>query len=102
MCRYFVPHYRPSRDVRPSRESYSDVDEQDNIDDLILEKPEDKSNDILAMRLQQKAERDRKRKRANSGVVEIRKDMKSVRGLSTESVMERIKDAQDEKDDRSL
>ena len=99
-----VPHYRPSRDVRPSRKSYSDVDEQDDIDDLILEKPEDKSNDILAMRLQQKAERDRKRKRANSGVVEIRKDMKSVRGLSTESVMERIKDAQeqDEKDDRSL
>lgn len=99
-----VPHYRPSRDVRPSRESYRDVDEQDDIDDLILEKPEDKSNDILAMRLQQKAERDRKRKRANSGVVEVRKDMKSVRGLSTESVMERIKDAQeqDEKDDRSL
>ena len=97
-----VPHYRPSRDVRPSRESYSDVDEQDNIDDLILEKTEDKSNDILAMRLQQKAERDRKRKRVNSGVVEIRKDMKSVRGLSTESVMERIKGVQDEKDDRSL
>ena len=99
-----VPHYRPSRDVRPSHESYSDVDEQDNIDDLILEKSEDKSNDILAMRLQQKAERDRKRKKANSGVVEIRKDMKSVRGLSTESVMERIKDAQeqDEKEDRSL
>ena len=97
-----VPHYRPSRDVRPSRESYSDVDEQDDIDDLILDKSEDKSNDVLAMRLQQKAERDRKRKRANSGVVEIRKDMKSVRGLSTESVMERIKDVQDEKDDRSL
>lgn len=97
-----VPHYRPSRDVRPSRESYSDVDEQDNIDDLILEKSEDKSNDVLAMRLQQKAERDRKRKKANSGVVEIRKDMKSVRGLSTESVMERIKGVQDEKDDRSL
>lgn len=99
-----VPHYRPSRDVRPSRESYSDVDEQDNIDDLILDKSEDKSNDILAMRLQQKAERDRKRKRANSGVVEIRKDMKSVRGLSTESVMERIRcvQEQDEKDDRSL
>ena len=98
-----VPHYKPSKNVK-MRESYSDVDEQDNIDDLILEKPEDKSNDILAMRLQQKAERDRKRKRANSGVVEIRKDMKSVRGLSTESVMERIKDAQeqDEKDDRSL
>lgn len=86
-----VPHYRPSRDVRPSRKSYSDVDEQDN-------------NDILAMRLQQKAERDRKRKKASSGVVEIRKDMKSVRGLSTESVMESIKDAQeqDEEDDRSL
>lgn len=97
-----VPHYRPSRDVRPSRESYSDVDEQDNIDDLILEKSEDKSSDVLAMRLQQKAERDRKRKKANSGVVEIRKDMKSVRGLSTESVMERIKGVQDEKDDRSL
>ena len=98
-----VPHYRPSRDVKV-RESYLNVDEQDNIDDLILDKSEDKSNDILAMRLQQKAERDRKRKRANSGVVEIRKDMKSVRGLSTESVMERIKDAQeqDEKDDRSL
>lgn len=97
-----VPHYRPSRDVRLSRESYSDVDEQDNIDDLVLDKSEDKSNDILAMRLQQKAERDRKRKKANSGVVEIRKDMKSVRGLSTESVMERIKGVQDEKDDRSL
>ena len=98
-----VPHYRPSRDVKV-RESYSDVDEQDNIDDLVLDKSEDKSRDVLAMRLQQKAERDRKRKRANSGVVEIRKDMKSVRGLSTESVMERIKDAQeqDEKDDRSL
>lgn len=98
-----VPHYRPSRDVKV-HESYSDVDEQDNIDDLILDKSEDKSNDVLAMRLQQKAERDRKRKRANSGVVEIRKDMKSVRGLSTESVMERIKDVQeqDEKDDRSL
>lgn len=91
-----IPHYRPSRDVRPSRKSYSDVDEQDNIDDLILDKPEDKSNDILAMRLQQKAERDRKRKKANSGVVEIRKDMKSVRGLSTESVMERIRDAQEQ------
>ena len=96
-----VPHYRPSRDVRV-HESYSDVDEQDNIDDLVLDKSEDKSSDILAMRLQQKAERDRKRKKANSGVVEIRKDMKSVRGLSTESVMERIRGVQDEKDDRSL
>ena len=98
-----VPHFKPNRDVKV-RESYLKVDEQDNIDDLILEKPEDKSNDILAMRLQQKAERDRKRKKANSGVVEIRKDMKSVRGLSTESVMERIKGVQeqDEKDDRSL
>ena len=96
-----VPHYRPSKNVKV-HESYNDVDEQDNIDDLILEKSEDKSNDVLAMRLQQKAERDRKRKKANSGVVEIRKDMKSVRGLSTESVMERIKGVQDEKDDRSL
>ena len=98
-----VPHYRPNKNVRV-RESYSDVDEQDNIDDLVIDKSEDKSSDILAMRLQQKAERDRKRKKANSGVVEIRKDMKSVRGLSTESVMERIKDAQeqDEKEDRSL
>lgn len=96
-----VPHYRPSKNVRV-RESYSDVDEQDNIDDLVLDKSEDKSSDVLAMRLQQKAERDRKRKKANSGVVEIRKDMKSVHGLSTESVMERIKGVQDEKDDRSL
>ena len=98
-----VPHYRPSKNVKV-HESYSDVDEQDNIDDLVLDKSEDKSRDILAMRLQQKAERDRKRKKASSGVVEIRKDMKSVRGLSTESVMERIKGAQeqDEKDDRSL
>ena len=98
-----VPHFEPSKVVKV-RESYSDVDEQDNIDDLILDKSEDKSSDVLAMRLQQKAERDRKRKKANSGVVEIRKDMKSVRGLSTESVMERIKDVQkqDEKDDRSL
>lgn len=96
-----VPHYRPSRDVRV-HESYSDVDEQDNIDDVVLDKSEDKSSDILAMRLQQKAERDRKRKKANSGVVEIRKDMKSVHGLSTESVMERIKGVQDEKEDRSL
>lgn len=96
-----VPHYRPSKNVKV-RESYSDVDEQDNIDDLVLDKSEDKSSDVLAMRLQQKAERDRKRKKANSGVVEIRKDMKSVRGLSTESVMERIRDVQDEKEDRSL
>lgn len=96
-----VPHYRPSKNVKV-RESYSDVDEQDNIDDVVLDKSEDKSSDILAMRLQQKAERDRKRKKANSGVVEIRKDMKSVRGLSTESVMERIRGVQDEKDDRSL
>ena len=96
-----VPHYRPNKNVRV-RESYSDVDEQDNIDDLVIDKSEDKSSDILAMRLQQKAERDRKRKKANSGVVEIRKDMKSVRGLSTESVMERIRGVQDEKDDRSL
>lgn len=96
-----VPHFEPSRDVKV-RESYLKVDEQDDIDDLVLEKTEDKSNDILAMRLQQKAERDRKRKKANSGVVEIRKDMKSVRGLSTESVMERIKGVQDEKEDRSL
>lgn len=96
-----VPHYRPSRNVRV-HESYSDVDEQDNIDDVVLDKSEDKRSDILAMRLQQKAERDRKRKKANSGVVEIRKDMKSVKGLSTESVMERIKGVQDEKDDRSL
>lgn len=96
-----VPHYRPNKNVRV-RESYSDVDEQDNIDDVVLDKSEDKSSDILAMRLQQKAERDRKRKKANSGVVEIRKDMKSVRGLSTESVMERIRGVQDEKDDRSL
>ena len=96
-----VPHYRPNKNVRV-RESYSDVDEQDNIDDLVIDKSEDKSSDILAMRLQQKAERDRKRKKANSGVVEIRKDMKSVHGLSTESVMERIKGVQDEKDDRSL
>lgn len=50
-----VPHYRPSKNVRV-RESYSDVDEQDNIDDLVLDKSEDKSSDILAMRLQQKAE----------------------------------------------
>lgn len=96
-----VPHYRPNKNVRVC-ESYSDVDEQDNIDDLVIDKSEDKSSDILAMRLQQKAERDRKRKKANSGVVEIRKDMKSVRGLSTESVMERIRGVQDEKDDRSL
>lgn len=98
-----VPHYRPSKNVKV-RESYLKVDEQDDIDDLVLDKSEDKSNDILAMRLQQKAERDRKRKKANSGVVEIRKDMKSVRGLSTESVMERIRcvQEQDEKDDRSL
>lgn len=97
-----VPHYRPSRNVTPPRGSYSDVDEQDNIDDVVLDKSEDKSSDILAMRLQQKAERDRKRSKAKSGVVEIRKDMKSVRGLSTESVMERIKGVQDEKEDRSL
>ena len=96
-----VPHYRPSKNVRVC-ESYSDVDEQDDIDDLVLDKSEDKSSDILAMRLQQKAERDRKRKKANSGVVEIRKDMKSVHGLSTEFVMERIKGVQDEKEDRSL
>ena len=96
-----VPHYRPSKNVKV-RESYLNVDEQDDIDDLVLDKSEDKSSDILAMRLQQKAERDRKRKKANSGVVEIRKDMKSVRGLSTESVMERIRGVQDEKDDRSL
>ncbi|MGF0017462.1 relaxase/mobilization nuclease domain-containing protein [Sporofaciens sp. SGI.106] len=96
-----VPHYRPSKNVKV-RESYLNVDEQDDIDDLVLDKSEDKRSDILAMRLQQKAERDRKRKKANSGVVEIRKDMKSVRGLSTESVMERIRGVQDEKDDRSL
>lgn len=96
-----VPHYRPSKNVKV-RESYLNVDEQDDIDDLVLDKSEDKSSDILAMRLQQKAERDRKRKKANSGVVEIRKDMKSVRGLSTESVMERIRGVQDEKDDRSF
>lgn len=96
-----VPHYRPNKNVTV-RESYSDVDEQDNIDDVVLDKSEDKSRDILAMRLQQKAERDRKRNKAKSGVVEIRKDMKSVHGLSTEFVMERIKDVQDEKDDRSL
>ena len=96
-----VPHYRPSKNVKV-RESYLNVDEQDDIDDLVLDKSEDKSSDILAMRLQQKAERDRKRKKANSGVVEIRKDMKSVHGLSTESVMERIKGVQDEKADRSL
>lgn len=96
-----VPHYKPSKNVKV-RESYSDVDEQDNIDDLVLDKSEDKSSDVLAMRLQQKAERDRKRKKASSGVVEIRKDMKFVKGLSTESVMERIKGVQDEKVDRSL
>ena len=96
-----VPHYRPSKNVKV-RESYLNVDEQDDIDDVVLDKSEDKSSDILAMRLQQKAERDRKRKKANSGVVEIRKDMKSVHGLSTESVMERIKGVQDEKADRSL
>lgn len=97
-----VPHFKPDRDVTPPRESYLNIDEQDDIDDVVLDKSEDKSSDILAMRLQQKAERDRKRKKAKSGVVEIRKDMKSVRGLSTESVMERIRDVQDEKDDRSL
>lgn len=97
-----VPHFKPDRDVTPPRESYLNIDEQDDIDDVVLDKSEDKSSDILAMRLQQKAERDRKRKKANSGVVEIRKDMKSVRGLSTESVMERIKGVQDEKEDRSL
>lgn len=97
-----VPHYRPSRDVTPPRGSYLNIDEQDDIDDVVLDKSEDKSSDILAMRLQQKAERDRKRKKASSGVVEIRKDMKSVHGLSTESVMERIRGVQDEKDDRSL
>ena len=99
-----VPHFKPDRNVTPPRGSYLNIDEQDNIDDVVLDKSEDKSNDILAMRLQQKAERDRKRKKANSGVVEIRKDMKSVHGLSTESVMERIRGVQkqDEKDDRSL
>ena len=96
-----VPHYRPSKNVKV-RESYLNVDEQDDIDDLVLDKSEDKSRDVLAMRLQQKAERDRKRKKASSGVVEIRKDMKSVRGLSTEFVMERIRGVQDEKEDRSL
>lgn len=96
-----VPHYRPSKNVKV-RELYLNVDEQDDIDDLVLDKSEDKSRDVLAMRLQQKAERDRKRKKASSGVVEIRKDMKSVRGLSTESVMERIRGVQDEKEDRSL
>lgn len=96
-----VPHYRPSKNVRV-RESYSDVDEHDNINDLVLDKSEDKSSDILAMRLQQKAERDRKRGKARSGVVEVRKDMKSVKGLSTKSVMKRIKCVQDEKDDRNL
>lgn len=96
-----VPHFKPNKDVKV-RESYLKVDEQDDIDDVVLDKSEDKSSDILAMRLQQKAERDRKRKKANSGVVEIRKDMKSVRGLSTESVMERIRGVQDEKEDRSL
>lgn len=96
-----VPHYRPSKNVKV-RESYLNVDEQDDIDDLVLDKSEDKSRDVLAMRLQQKAERDRKRKKASSGVVEIRKDMKSVRRLSTESVMERIRGVQDEKEDRSL
>lgn len=69
---------------------------------MVLDKSEDKSSDILAMRLQQKAERDRKRGKARSGVVEVRKDMKSVKGLSTKSVMKRIKCVQDEKDDRSL
>lgn len=73
-----VPHFKPSRDVKVTRESYSDVDEQYNIDDLILDKSENRSSDMLAMRLQQKAERDRKRKKANSGVVEVRKDMKTV------------------------
>lgn len=97
-----VPHFKPDRDVTPPRESYFNIDEQDDIDDVVLDKSEDKSSDILAMQLQQKAERDRKRKKAKSGVVEIRKDMKSVRGLSTESVMERIRGVQDEKDDRSL
>lgn len=99
-----VPHFKPDRDVTPPRGSYLNIDEQDNIDDVVLDKSEDKSSDILAMRLQQKAERDRKRSKAKSGVVEIRKDMKSVRGLSTESVMERIRGVQkqDEKDDRSL
>lgn len=97
-----VPHFKPDRDVTPPRGSYLNIDEQDNIDDVVLDKSEDKSSDILAMRLQQKAERDRKRKKANSGVVEIRKDMKSVHGLSTESVMERIRGVQNEKDDRSL
>ena len=97
-----VPHFKPDRDVTPPRESYLNIDEQDDIDDVVLDKSEDKSSDILAMRLQQKAERDRKRKKAKSGVVEIRKDMKSVRGLSTESVMECIRGVQDEKDDRSL
>lgn len=96
-----IPHFKPNRNVK-MRESYLNIDEQDNIDDVVLDKSEDKSSDILAMRLQQKAERDRKREKAISGVVEIRKDMKSVRGLSTESVMERIKGVQDEKDDRSL
>ena len=97
-----VPHFKPDRDVTPPRGSYLNIDEQDNIDDVVLDKSEDKSSDILAMRLQQKTERDRKRKKANSGVVEIRKDMKSVHGLSTESVMERIRGVQNEKDERSL
>ena len=97
-----VTHFKPDRDVIPPRGSYNDVDERDNIDDVVLDKSEDKSSDILAMRLQQKAERDRKRNKAKSGVVEIRKDMKSVKGLSTESVMERIRGVQNEKEDRSL
>lgn len=50
-----VPHYRPSKNVKV-RESYLNVDEQDDIDDLVLDKSEDKSRDVLAMRLQQKAD----------------------------------------------
>ena len=84
------------------------IPKKENLPAVILEfkvhrpKKEKDLEETVQMALQQKAERDRKRNKAKSGVVEIRKDMKSVKGLSTESVMERIRGVQNEKEDRSL
>lgn len=102
-----VPHWEPNKVVNVDTRAVDNVDERDNIEvpaGAIIGKQEDKKQEILAMRLQQKIERDRRRRRVQEGVTQVHNDTKHIKGLSADTIMERIRDVQqqDEKDDRSL
>ena len=102
-----VPHWEPNKVVNVDTRAVDNVDERDNIEvpaGAIIGKQENKKQEILAMRLQQKIERDRRRRCVQEGVTQVHNDTKHIKGLSADTIMERIRDVQqqDEKDDRSL